>query len=179
MTLQYFVIRTIPIHRIEFTVQNALAQREHPAMVPFETKWEKRKNRRVDRKYPVFPCYVFAGFSGYGEFLTARASINQRFEDMGKRPPIVGLIGYGARPANLTPDDVSFLQAMSNPAPTSVNLHKAIRPGARAEIVARGHPFSGHVVTIDSVSKAKARVMLSILGSMKIVEIDASALEAA
>lgn len=179
MTLEYFAIRIVPVHRLEFIVQHALTQREHPALVPFEEKWVSIKRGRVTRKFPLFPCYVFAGFCNYREFLQAKEVINQRFEDMGKRPPIVGLVGMGARPAKLTADEVSMLQAISLPRATEINLHKALTQGQRAEIVGRGHPFQGHTVTIDSITRSKCKVLLNILGSMKVVEIDASALEAA
>jgi hypothetical protein len=182
MTLHYYAIRVIPVFRQEFSVLHALTQREHPAMVPFETKWEKRKNSRgrvAEQRYPVFPCYVFAGFHDYREFYLAREAINQRAIDVGKRPPIVGLVGYGSKPAKLTQGDVSMLQAISLPRATEINLHKALRQGGRASVVARGHPLEGHTVTIDSITKNKCRVLLEFLGSLKVVGIDASALEAA
>lgn len=181
MTLHWHAIRTIPVFRVEFVVLTALNQREHPAMAPFETKWERRKgpSRRLPRKYPIFPCYVFAGFHDYREFYAAKEAINQRAIDTGKRPPIVGLVGMGSKPANLTAEEVSMLQAMSLPGPTEINLHKALRGGGKASIVARGHPFEGHTVQIDTITRAKCTVLLSMLGSMRVIEIDANALEAA
>lgn len=179
MSAQWFVIRIRPQHRLEFDVLHALNQREHQAMVPYELKWEKRKRgqRMETKKYPMFPCYVFGSFSGYGDFLQTKLAINQRYEGMGKRPPIVGLIGYGAKPATLTDDEVNQLRNWSSHIPTQINLHKAIQPGGRAEIT-RGQ-FTGHVVTVDSVTRKKAKVMLSLFNSMHVVTIDASALVAA
>ncbi len=146
-------------------------------MVPFETKWEKRPGRlhRVEKRYPLFPCYVFAGFESIGDFLWTRTFINQKAEDTGKRPPIVGLVGYGTRPATLTADEVSYLSAISALRPTSVNLHKAIQPGGKAQIT--DGPFAGQIVKVDSVSKRKA--MLNLLNSLQIVEINAASLVAA
>lgn len=175
----WYAIRIRPQHRLEFTVLHALTQREHPAMVPAEEKWEKRRNRRVRGNYPIFPCYVFAGFHNYREFWLTKEAINGAAIQIGKRPPIVGLVGYGAKPANLTAEEVSMLQAMSLPVPTEINLHKALRQNGRASIVARGHPFEGHTVTVDEITRTKCTVLLSMLGSMRVIEIDANALEAA
>jgi hypothetical protein len=175
----WFAIRIRPQHRLEFTVQHALTQREHPAMVPFEEKWEQHKRLRVPRKYALIPCYVFAQFCTYRDFWLTKEVINQRAVDIGKHPPIVGLVGMGSKPAVLSPRDVSMIQAMSLAGPTEIALHKAIRAGARASIVGRGHPFHGHTVTVDSISRNRCRVLLEFLGSLKTVEIDASALEAA
>ena len=40
--LQWMVMRVRPVHRLEFEVLHALTQKDHPAMVPFEIKWERR-----------------------------------------------------------------------------------------------------------------------------------------
>jgi hypothetical protein len=177
----WYAIRIRPQHRLEFQVLHALTQREHPAMVPFETKWEKRKNsnQRVERKYPIFQCYVFGQFCSYRDFWLTKEDINHRSIQVGKHPPIVGLVGMGSKPAKLSRTDVSMLQAMSLPRMSEINLHKALRDGGRASIVARGHPLEGHTVTIDSITRSKCKVLLNFLGSMKVVEIDANALEAA
>jgi transcription antitermination factor NusG len=177
----WYAVRILPIHGLEFSVRDRLNQREHQALVPFEEKWQKRRSRdkRVVRKYPIFPCYVFAAFFSYREFWITKEEINQRAIQVGKHPPIVGLVGMGAKPAKLSQADVSMLQAMSLPRTTEINLHKALTQNGRASIVARGHPFEGHTVTVDEVTRTKCRVLLSMLGSMRVIEIDANALEAA
>ena len=179
MTLHWHAIRIRPQHRLEFTVQHALTQREHPALVPFEEKWEKTKNKRTLRKFALMPCYVFAGFYNYREFQITKDLINQRAIQMGKNPPIVGLVGYGSKPAVLSPGDVSMLQASSLPGTSEINLGKALKQNGKALVIARGHPFEGHTVTVDSITRNRCRVLLEFLGSLKVVEIDASALEAA
>jgi transcription antitermination factor NusG len=175
----WFALRVIPTFRVEFAVLHALHQREHQAMVPAEEKWEKRKNRRVRGSYPIFPCYVFAQFCTYRDFWLTKEFINQRALDIGKRPPIVGLVGMGSKPAVLSPRDVSMLKALSSTSGTEISLGKAIRQNGRASIVARGHPFEGHTVTVNEVTRTKCKVLLSMLGSMRVIEIDANALEAA
>jgi transcription antitermination factor NusG len=178
----WYAIRLRPQHRLEFQVLHALTQREHAAMVPFETRWEKRKNSRgmvAEQRYPIFPCYIFAQFCTYRDFWLSKEAINQRAIDIGKHPPIVGLVGYGSKPAKLSRTDVSMLQAISLPRMSEVSLYKAIRAGERASIVARGHPFQGHDVTVNEVTRTKCTVLLNMLGSMRVIEIDASALEAA
>jgi len=178
----WYAIRIRPQHRLEFQVLHALTQREHAAMVPFETKWEKHRTKRTrlaEQRYPIFPCYVFAQFCTYRDFWLSKEAINQRSIDIGKHPPIVGLVGYGSKPAKLSRTDVSMLQAISLPRMSDINLHKALRQGGRASVVARGHPLEGHTVTIDSITRNKCYVLLEFLGSLKVVGIDASALEAA
>jgi hypothetical protein len=175
----WYAIRIRPTHRLEFTVQYALNQREHQTMVPFETKWERRKHSRTERKFPLIPCYVFGRFCNYRDFQLSKDVINQRFADMGKRPPIIGLVGYGAKPAVLSPGDVSMLEASSLPGMSEISLGKALRQNGRALVIARGHPIEGHTVTISSITRNRCRVLLEFLGSLKIVEIDANALEAA
>ena len=175
----WYAIRIRPQHRLEFQVLHALTQREHAAMVPFESKWEKRKSRRVLGSYPIFPCYVFAQFCSYRDFWLTKEAINQRAIDIGKHPPIVGLVGMGSKPAKLSRTDVSMLQAISLPRMSEINLHKALTQNGKASIVARGHPFEGHTVTVNEVTRTKCRVLLKILGEMRVIEIDANALEAA
>jgi hypothetical protein len=175
----WYAIRIRPTHRLEFIVQSELNQREHPAMVPFEMKWEKHKGKRKPRRYALMPCYVFGQFCSYRDFWLSKEAINQRAIDIGKSPPIVGLVGMGSKPAVLSPRDVSMIQALSLAGPTEISLHKALRAGARASIVGRGHPFEGHTVTVDTITRNKCRVLLEFLGSLKTVEIDAGALEAA
>ena len=151
----WYAIRIRPVHRLEFAVELALNQREHATMVPFEQKWEKTNNgRRKPRKFVLMPCYVFGQFCSYRDFWLSKEAINQRAIDIGKHPPIVGLVGMGSKPAVLSPRDVSMLRAISLPEATEINLHKAIRAGGRAEVVARGHPLAGHTVTIDNIPKA-------------------------
>jgi transcription antitermination factor NusG len=179
--MNWHAVRILPIFGLEFVVRDRLNQREHQAMVPFEEKWQKRRNRdkRAVRKYPIFAGYVFAGFQDYREFWLAKEAINSAAIQIGRRPPIVGLVGYGAKPAKLTAEEVLMLQAMSLPGPTQINLHRALTQNGRASIVARGHPFEGHTVTVNEVTRTKCRVLLSMLGSMRVIEIDANALEAA
>ena len=181
MTLRYYAIRIRPIHRLEFSVMHALNQRERPAIVPYEEKLVKKpRSKRLwdKRKFPLFPCYVFAGFDSFGDFLITRASINERAEAMGKAPPIVGVVGYGSRPAVLTPDDVAFLQSITPSTLARTNIHKALQIGGAARIV-DAHPLGGQIVTVTAVARKRVTVMLKMLGGMMPVEIDPASLVAA
>lgn len=178
--VEWFVIRTIPVHRIEFSVLHALNQREHPAMVPFEEK-KLRKHKQRDwrtERYPLFACYVFAGFEGFRDFIEAREAINAQAERMGKKPPILGAVGYRKdKPAVLTEREVGFLRSLSAPRATAVNLHKAIRPGTEISIL--DGPFAGHRAVVDSMTRKGVRAMLYLFNTMHLVEIKAAAMEAA
>ncbi len=178
----WYAIRTVPIHRIEFSVGYELNQMApERAMVPSEIKWEKRRGSRALRpaRYTIFPCYVFASFADVREFAVAKAYINQLAEAKGKKAPIVALVGYGSRPAVLSATDVSLLQTLSAPEPTTVAIHKALQAGGQATIIAPGHPFQGQTVEIDSITRKKVKVFLNFLNSRQSVEIDAGSLVAA
>lgn len=177
--LHWYVLRTIPVHRVEFRVLHALTQREHPAIVPFEEKWVKKPGTRQPdrRKFPLFPCYVFVGLHDHRAFLEAKSAINDHAERMGKAPPILNLVGFGTVPAVLSDADVAFLRRLAVERPTSVNLHKAIQPGSEVNIL--DGPFRGFTARVDSVSRKKVRVSLSLFNSMQVVDVSASALEAA
>jgi transcription antitermination factor NusG len=175
----WLVIKVVPVHGKEFDVANWFEQFGCDTIVPFEMKWVKRGNRRSreERRYALFATYVFAEFASLSDYLKMKYAINRRCEDMGKRPPVMGACGYGANPANLTAEKVSDLRGMV-PTPTKTTVHRALQAGGRAEIVKGA--FSGHAATIDSISKGKIKLMLSMFGSMHVVEItDTSALVAA
>lgn len=182
-TISWYAIRTIPTHKIEFQVLyelNAhLGWDEPRAIVPFEIKWSKPRGSKYLRpkKFPVFPCYVFASFRHEGEFYAARKFINELAEKKGKKPPVVSLVGYGARPAVLKATDVSLLRSLSMPEPTTVAIHKALQPGGQATIIAG--PFTGQTVKIDSVTRKKCKVLLRMLDSYHAVEINPASLVAA
>lgn len=169
-SLHWHVIRTIPVHRVEFAVLYALLQLEVPAMVPFEERWivRRRKNHRI--KQPWFPAYVFAGLRHPAEFPALKARVNDMAERQGKRPPIAHLIGYGRTPAVLSETDVQFLQGLSVEAPTEVNLHKSFRPGSEIKIT--DGPFSGHTATVSAVTRKWIEAKLRLFGAMVPVKIE-------
>jgi transcription antitermination factor NusG len=177
---QWFVIKTVPIHRIEFSVAARFEQFGSEALVPFETKWVKRGNRksRDEKRYPLFPTYVISSFDSLGDYLKMKYAINRLAEDTGKRPPIMGAIGYGANPANLTAEEVSWLRGMVPTPSKTTALHRSLAIGGRAEIVKGA--FAGQIATVSSLDKRRARVMLTMFGQMHVVEInDMSSLVAA
>lgn len=178
--ISYYVLRTSPIHRIEFQVLHSLTQRDHPAMVPFEEKKLRRKGQRRWRteRYPLFPGYVFVGLRGHREMIDVRRSINEQAERMGKRPPVLGLVGYGGQPAKLTERDVAFLRALSVQRATEVNLHKALQPGSIVSI-RPGHWAAGQTIPVDSMTRKGVKVMLSLFNRMQLVEVSADLVEAA
>lgn len=176
---QWLVVKVVPIHGIEFDVASRFNQFGCDAFVPFETKWVKRgsKRSRQERKYPLFATYVFAEFASLADFLKMKYAINRLAEDKGKRPPVMGAIGYGAKPANLTAGEVSALRGMV-PALTKTTLHRALQAGGKAEIVKGA--FAGQIGTVSTIEKGKIKLMLKLFDSMHLVEItDTSALVAA
>ena len=183
MSLNWYALKTWPIHRIEFTVMHYINQLEHPAMVPYEIKHVRKplSKHTVERKYPSFPTYVFVGLRSYADYLHIRDSINNREPDLlrYKRPLVRGLVSFNGRPAKLTAEDVKCLAEMSRGAkPTAVNLHKAFQVGGKARVL--DGPFRGFEATVDSVSKKRITVMLAMFNRTDMaVEFEPGALEAA
>jgi transcription antitermination factor NusG len=168
-----------PEDRLEFDVLHALAQREHPAMVPYETRWIKRPGKRfvTERRYPLFPSYVMSGFYNLEEFLSTRARVNKMAEDIGRPPPIMNAIGYGANPSILTAEEVSRFQAMSLAPASRISLVKAIRAGDRVELT--DGAFAGHTGVVDEVDKKWATVKLKMFDTYPLIRINPKSLVAA
>jgi transcription antitermination factor NusG len=182
VSINYYVLRTRPVHRLEFDVMHAINQREYPAMVPFEEKLElKTSGRRKLRKwvkYPLFPCYVIVGLPNPEAFRPLKTAINQAAEDRGKLPPIINLIGYNAeRPAVLNPLQVHLLKTLSVGTPTEINLHKAIQAGSRIDILDGG--FAGRSAVVDRITKRSVFALLEVFNSMQVVEISRANVAAA
>ena len=177
--ISWYVLRIVPVHRLEFQVMHAINQREHPAMVPYEDKKLRKRGQREwkTERYPLFPCYVFAGFASHLEANDTRRIINEHAERMGKRPPVLGLVGFGGRPATLSDHEAAFLRTLSIDRATDINFHKAIKPGTKINIL--DGAFAGHPAVVDSVTKRGVKAMLRLFNSMQLVEISSSALEAA
>lgn len=191
MTLQYYVLRLRPAGRLpqaepdqkearlEFDVLRAISLRERPAIVPYETKWIKRPNKKfvIERKYPLFPCYIFAGFESFADLLKIREDINIFAEQTGRPPPILGAVGYGAKPSILSEEVVAYWRKAMNYAATEINLHRAVKVGGKAEITSGA--FAHHVGTVVSVAKKRAKIELNIFDSLRVIEVDAGSLVAA
>ena len=178
--MNWLALRTLPIARLEFTVLHALNQKERPALVPFEEKWVKRPGTKLRhaKKFALFPRYVFAGFKSMGDYQQTCFLINREAADRGKLPPILGAVRFGgAEPAKLSPTDVSFLRDLSAPRPTQINLHRALQPGGKVQILEG--PFNGFTAQLDTVSRKNVTVMLKMFNSMQVVRLPVAAVEAA
>ncbi len=176
MSLAWYALRTAPVARCEFTVLHHVTQRELPAMVPYETKWVRKPNKRLadERKFPWFPAYVFVGLTCDQDYIDIRDSIAKRYG----RPLVMGIVSFGGRYAKLTPQDVTFLSRLSSAVrPDIINPHKAFQVGGSVQII--DGPFSGNVAKVDSVSRKRVRVMLTMFNSAQVIDMPPSALEAA
>lgn len=172
--MNWHVIRTIPRHRIEFSVRHALNQREHPAMVPFEEKLvQNPRTKRLDaRKFAFFPGYVMAAFESINEFAEAKRVINKGFENRGQIPPILNLIGPSGSPWVLSQANVEFLQTLSIEKPTEVNLHKAIAVGQ--DFMMLDGTYKGFVAKMQSVDRKRIKALMMMFGQMRLIEIPAT-----
>ena len=179
MSLNWYAVKTLPVARIEFDVGSHLNQNEYMALVPFEVKHVKKSGRTQtkQKKFVLYPRYVFAAFDGYDDFRQARGKINDWFESRGKRPPILGLVGAAGAPSKLSEADLAFIKSASVPRATLTNIHKAFQKGGAVNILEG--PFAGLTAKVDNVSRKKIGVMLRIFNSMQVVDMAPSALEAA
>ena len=169
MSLNWYVIRTIAQHRIEFDVQHALTQHERQAIVPFEVKLVRKNRTLLDRKYPYFPCYVMAAFESPRDFVETRKVVNKRMEDRGRRAPIINIIGPSMeRPWVLREDDVRFLQSLSVTKTTEVNIHRAFKVGDDVSIL--DGVYQGHTAKVVAVDRKRIKAMLMMFGQMRAVE---------
>jgi transcription antitermination factor NusG len=173
----WFVARTRPVDRIEFSVMSAINQREHQAMVPVEERWIVLRGKRTKCKYPWFPFYVFVGVPSFADFQRLKFEVNDMAERKGKRPPILNAVGYGRNPATLTDEDIQFLRTLSVGSPTTVNLHKSFKPGSKVEIT--DGPFAGYTAVVDSVTRKRVKAMVRMFNSMAMVEIEQAGVRAA
>lgn len=169
--ISWYVARTIPRFRVEFDVLRAINQREHPAMVPFEEKWVQKANGGWDEiKFTLFPCYVFVGLFDWREFRPIKESINQAADDMGKTPPVLGLIGPALEPGRLSSDEVAAIQVRSMATPTQVNIHKALQVGSPVNIVGAS-PWAGRKSKVEEFTKKGIKAKVEVFNSWHVIEI--------
>lgn len=172
--MNWVVIRTIPTHRVEFKVLHRINQEEHQAMLPFEIVWEKKRGKRhpIERKYALFPRYVFAGLANVEEdFKKLRDNV----------PEIQGVVNR--RPGEWSPfimseSQVQFVRELVDGgySLSGSDLHKALRPGRNVEVTIGG---ATQVRPIDAVTKKGVRVMLEMFNKMHLVDVPFSAVRAA
>ena len=171
MNITWHALRTIPVARVEFAVLYAVTQREVPAMVPFEMESIRKPRSKswTQRKKPLFPSYVFVGLRDYDEFRHLRGAVNKAAEDTGKNAPILGLVGFGGRPATLSRQDVEFLCSVSVEGPRQVDIYKPISVGESVSFL--GTAYDGISGTVSSVTRNKVKVMTRMLGGSVLVEV--------
>ena len=165
-TVAYYVLRTTPTHRVEFEVLREVTQRGYPALLPFERVYEKRpgKARPIERKYALFPCYVFVGLADPArDFERLRTDI----------PEIKGIVSRSRdawSPLALPPHDVAFLTGIvrQSMGATETDIHKALKPGKAVEVNVGG---AVQQTRIDEVTKRGVKVRLEMFGAMHVVEV--------
>ena len=174
-TISWYVLQTIPVHRLEFQVLHALHQLEYQAMLPFETRCiPLPRNRGWDQvKYPLFPRYVMVALPDYREFPYIQAKINKDAEIKGKSPPVMGLLGPAGMPGKLKAKEVEFIRGLS----TEGAIETGIQVGSQIEIV-KG-PWSGRSSRVDSLTRKGVKALIDVLGSWRLVEIAMTDIRAA
>jgi hypothetical protein len=175
-SISWVVLRTVPIARIEFRVEHRITQNEFPAMLPYEIVYEKKPGKKepIKRKYALFPRYVFAGLQNIDADFDRLRNGNPKLGIPGI-PEIHGIVSRSRdqwSPLVLRPADVVFISqvvARADWGMTEVDLHKGLKPGKTIEVSLGG----GVVQTtkIDAVTKKGVKALLSMLGSMHVVEV--------
>lgn len=173
--LRWIVLRTKPTHRVEFEVLHQLTQRGYAGLLPFETVHEKRpgKKRAIERKYALFPCYVFAGLPNVAQdYERLRAAI----------PEIHGIVSRSLdtwSPHILRPADLVFIESLvwrESVKMTETDLHKALKPGKAVEVAIGG---ATQTTKIDAVTRKGVKVMLQMFRAMHVVEVRFASVRAA
>ena len=179
--MDWLCLRTGIAPRSEFAAMFALQQQERQAIVPFEEKWVRKGNTKLRqaKKYPLFPRYCFSQFEDWDDYERTTRAINNLAIRMGKAPPILGALRLAGSQylAKLTPTELSWIQGLSTPRPTEINLHRALQRGGKVNIMEG--PFSGYVAQVDAVSRKNVTVMLQMFNSMQVVKLPMAAVEAA
>jgi len=175
----YYAIRTSPQREFALSgryddkgqwVPGILERKGLSVFCPTETK-QIRKNRYAKKKtavtYPMFTGYVFirAGFS-WMHLLAERH--------------VIGVVGFDGTPAQISDAEIKRLMAMSGasvPHRRAVNTRKSFMVGDLVEI--QDGPFSGQIVKVEGLSEKKAKILINMFGTNKLVEIATASLEAA
>lgn len=164
-SLHWVAIRTAPANGTEFKVLRGINQREYPALLPFETvKVIRNRKRAIERKYALFPRYVFAGLADI---------LNDYRYLRDKIPEIQGIVSRSRAdwsPLVLTQADVALLTDLvtREVGATEVDFHKALRVGKKV-IIQVGNTWQE--TKIDEITRKKVKVLLNLLGSMHTVEV--------
>ena len=159
------VIRTIPRHRVEFAVVRQVGELGYETMLPFETVYERRPGkRRADRKYALFPCYVFVCMED------AAADYNRLRQEI---PEIKGILSRSRTvwsPFILPVKDVELVRRATQQClgATETDIHKALRIGKAVEVSVGGSPQR---TKIDAVTKKGVKVLLRMFDGMHVVEV--------
>lgn len=181
--ISWFAVRVAP--NTEFRVLHALNQQDRPAILPFETKWVRNaQGKPKERKLALFPSYVFGGFIGHDpfqawqDFADVRRMVNKASELTGKAPPIIGVVGYGQKPARLSGGEISWLGTLSREAGPPPG-EETFTPGQNIEIINTGTMYDGMRTQISRVERGKVTVMLKMFNAMMEVEMQQKNVKAA
>jgi transcription antitermination factor NusG len=180
--ISWFAVRVAP--NTEFRVRDAINQWDRPAIVPFEMKWVRINGKPRERRLALFPSYVFGGFTGdetfaaWSDFAEVRRMVNRASELTGKAPPIIGVVGYGQKPARLSGAEISWLSTLSTSS-GSPPWEKTFTPGQTVEITGTGTSHDGTRTKITKVSRSKVSVMLKMFNSYMEVEMQQKNIQAA
>ncbi len=160
--IHWYALRTTPVHRIEFDVMRKLNQLEHQALVPFETKWIKRPDKKfvIERKYPYFPSLVFVALSSMEEYHYLKDKIDD----------VKGLLGFTPGvPAKIRDGDLDRIKTLSVEAPTTeIDLHKAYQVGKAVSVSIGGLT---QPTKINALTKRGIEAMVQMFGTMILVEV--------
>ncbi len=169
----WFCLRSAPKREPALKIQ--LHRRGILALCPNEVYWvkpttrEKREHphrRWVPRDRPLFPRLVFARVQELADWDKIRAA-----------PFIVGALMMNGRFYRLSDSDVTMLynvDGLQTPPPADP---KAIRSGQKAKISVGA--FAGHPCEVQAIAGKRAKVLMMLLGSMKVIEVPVANLEAA
>ena len=158
----------------EVALQIRLSLASLVAICPREVYWIKparrsgdNPNRRwVPKERPLFSRLVFV-----------RANSNEDWQKISRAPFVRGVLSMGGEYYRLSDSDVTMLynvDGLQTPQPVEA---RKIKASDKAKITVGA--FAGHPCEVQAVAGKRAKVLMMLLGSMKVIEVPVDSLEAA
>ncbi len=170
----WFALRVPP--QKEQVAQVILRRKGLATFLPVHREWRRRnKYTKVKelRTYPLMPRYVFTGFS---------KRVPMWF-DVFNLPLITGVVGIGGRPMKLDQDGMERIMGLYQNAIDApkeqkwMETHKEFSEGDTVQIL--GGSFDGLVVPVLGIDGPNAKVLISLFGGERSVNIAVDQLVAA
>jgi len=173
-TAPWFVLVATP--QLEFKAESAIRERGYSAVVPFE---EKELRAQFSRKLNAVPEPKFRKMPLFRGYTIVQAEhqddIGQLLYQMSRAPRrlVSNVLRYDGKygpPSPLPPQCMEYLNEISG---RRVRSNLEIAPLKIGDVarIASEHAFAGQQSTVISKTKTGAKMLIEVLASMRVVEI--------